>query len=138
MKTRSGFVSNSSSSSFIVAFDRKITKKYLKEVIFNNCNSVTYDTWGGSTSLSTNHLVDVIMENKKGPISLDEIESKISPTGDDEYGWEDDYQTIQFIKDNDGKFIYEFEFSDNNGNAESYLEHEGTFERMPHIVFSHH
>jgi len=51
MKIRQGFVSNSSSSSFIIAFNKKPKNpKYIKEILFPNRETIDYEynpTWQG-------------------------------------------------------------------------------------------
>ena len=65
MKIRKGFVSNSSSSSFIVAFDREeLTPEYLKEVLYYNAEKVPYvHNWGEERIIfDTNQLCKEICE----------------------------------------------------------------------------
>lgn len=43
----------------------------------------------------------------------------------------------KFIDDNPG-VAYRFTYSDNDGTMESHMEHGGIFNRLPHIMISHH
>ena len=64
MKTRNGFVSNSSSSSFIVALDQPATVEYLKNVLFNNEEEIPYyynSNWRGQeTFFSSTELANEV------------------------------------------------------------------------------
>lgn len=44
----------------------------------------------------------------------------------------------KFLKDNEGKFISHYEYSDNEGEVNCTLEHGGTFDNLEHIRISHH
>lgn len=44
----------------------------------------------------------------------------------------------EFLKDNEGKFITRFTYSDNDGTQSSLMEHSGIFNNLPHITISHH
>ncbi len=168
MKIRNGFVSNSSSSSFVVAFDREIKNDaesvaYLKEILYGDTESDRY--WGDI--ISTNVLCEIIARDLKPDSRVsesrksgfDEILKVYAESGYDaalvlydakiessqEYEWDASYiepeerlEIKQFISDNPRKFIYRCEFSDNDGNFYSHLEHGGTFSTVPHKSFSHH
>lgn len=62
-------------------------------------------------------------------------------TGDD---WEHEPEDLEenelhkFIKENNNNFIYFFDYSDENGEFGSEMEHGGTFNELPHIRLSHH
>lgn len=43
-----------------------------------------------------------------------------------------------FLKDNEGCKIRHFEYSDNDGNFFTLMEHSGVFRRLPHVEISHH
>ena len=61
-------------------------------------------------------------------------------TGDWEHDPEDleENELYQFIKENNNKFVYIFDYSDEEGEFGSELEHGGTFDELPHIIISHH
>jgi len=43
-----------------------------------------------------------------------------------------------FIEKNEGKVAYFFSYADENGRFESEMEHGDTFDCFPHIIISHH
>jgi hypothetical protein len=54
MKVRNGFVSNSSSSSFILQFDKRVNSSTeLKELVFGNKDTATMRTRGTNVEIST-------------------------------------------------------------------------------------
>lgn len=68
MKIRSGFVSNSSSSSFIVVFDRpELTIEYLKEKLYHGASQVPYThNWGDDyQTFDTDTLCSWIVDEMK-------------------------------------------------------------------------
>jgi len=133
MKIRSGFVSNSSSSSFIVAFDQEPTREYLKKVLYGNQETIQYEY--GDEFFNVDDLVDHIMNNlcEVNPFDLLIERVRHKKWGNDD---ETDEMVDFYMKHQ--KFIYECEFADENGRVECQLEHGGTFNAVDHKRFSHH
>jgi hypothetical protein len=156
MKIRNGFVSNSSSSNFIVVFDKKPKCEYdLRKVLFPNQN-VFFNPYGNE-SWPITQVVDTIWEAIKGQrpnnkkAILDAIKQgyyKDCPdfhlfTGDNRHveyqkAWEDGAKKIakKFYLEN--KFVYVFSFSDNDGDYGTALEHGDTFENIKYLRISCH
>jgi hypothetical protein len=87
LKTRTQFVSNSSSSSFILNFDKEIkTKEELKEKLFPNQETITeFDHWDDkSTDHSTNEVVEYIFNEFKSSSENDVLDEL---TNDYDYDW---------------------------------------------------
>ena len=87
MKTRTQFVSNSSSSSFILNFDKEIkTKEELKEKLFPNQESITeFDHWDDKpTDHSTNEVVEYIFNEFKSSSENDVLDELAN---DYDYNW---------------------------------------------------
>lgn len=167
MKIRNGFVSNSSSSSFVVAF--KETPKNaneLKTVLFGEREYFPDPTPVKHNEFKkTSYFAKIIFKDmKKGPAPIEKIEETLSSGymfGCPEYsnekyknkGIEGDFNfdlydqdcqkyakemAKEFLNKNKDSKIYVFEYSDNEGSDGSILEHCGTFEKLPHITISHH
>jgi len=164
MKIRDGFVSNSSSSSFIVALDEiPKSKDDVKQMFYrgsiksmNCCTEKLEDTNALSKILwndikkqkptkSIKKLADVI---SKGSI-LDCLE----PDSDDYVdrktlkGWKkyqlarDKYSELMakmFIDANKKRHIYIFHYGDEDGNIYGHLEHGDTFEFVRHLTICCH
>ncbi len=163
MKTRYGFVSNSSSSSFVVAFKRRpASVDELHKMLFDNNKTFIYYDYLFNTEQAAN----TVWKDMKGQCSLtlNEISSMIGEgyvEGAPEYPWsecnvteeqhrrnvdkyeDDTAEFIQkmakrFVDDNVGAVLLSFSYSDNDGEYYSALEHGGLFQRLPHIRISHH
>lgn len=159
MKIRHGFVSNSSSSSFIVAFPKE-PKSFddVKEVLFGDSNIFInpYD----DDNFSALEVSDTVFEDikKQKPNNKKEILKSFGGYIDgspdlgsfkkgNEYDWDGYYKASEdfckknadkFIKENKGSFIYTFEYSDNEGDYFCALEHGDLFEKLPHERISNH
>jgi len=162
MKTRTGFVSNSSSSSFMVGFEHKpTTMEEMKKLVFGDAE--VHGEWGEffpTTGLAAIILSDIV---DQAPMTKDQIleflcQSDLPghPKMDDfpvpggnkwEVDW-DKYEAAkmvfaqerydqQFAKYEGKLEFYEFEYEDHT-SVGSCLEHSGTFKRMVHVQVSNH
>jgi len=159
MKIRTGFVSNSSCSSFVVAFPKEPSSaKDVKKILFPN-GKKTYSCY--DSSYTTEQVAETVwkdIQNQK-PNDKDKIWEELHgyikgepdyekfklPNGD--YDWKaydaahcKHRQKVmkKFIEQNQDATIYCFHYGDDNGQYEGALEHGGLFDRLPHIVVSHH
>ena len=166
MKIRNGFVSNSSSSSFVVAFDREIkdddeTVNYLIEKLFEGRESHGYYT----RSYETRQVAQAVARDLK-PVTtsalvrkadFDEIrrrcfegtaeeafalycsklDAEIERQDDWSYNADDDKEKREFAAAHPDSFIYEVEWGDDT-DFYGMLEHSGVFDEVPHRRFSHH
>lgn len=169
MRYRTGFVSNSSSSSFVVAFDKipesaeelrqmlfgdaKMFEGFDVSIITKQCFEDMKDTlhgeeWGQNgpveynQPLSTKAILDFF---QKGSLDGDP-DYRIDDINDDD-AWEARSRRLnkhratlamEFISSNKGKFIFGFNYSDNDGEMFSSMEHGGLFRRLPHVRFNEH
>ena len=170
MKIRNGFVSNSSSSSFIVAFPEMPTSaKHVQKMMFGDEKTFPNPyAWDGrqkefpSAKIAKTVFNDIKsqMPNDKnniiegfsgwlqgGPESPHVWDRQDLTQKEKDKLWRDwekaynKYQkdtAMKFIKSNKNTFIYVFEYSDNDGDYYTTLEHGGIFNNLPHAKISRH
>lgn len=160
MKTRNGFVSNSSSSSFVVGFKKDQLPKNAEEMrklLYGELKEV--GEWG--EFISTERLAkrvwedfekqepatpEVIMENLCSrdylDLDYDDFKTEDDRIDFDAYHLEQEIlankETERIIKENPNLVFYVFSYSDGDGSFCSNLEHCGTFDKLFNIRISHH
>lgn len=164
MKTRTGFVSNSSSSSFVVAFKEPLPKDAaeVKSLLFGEEDSIS--CYGDP--VSTKDAAEQVFSDmqKAKPMTDDEVAKEVSsgyydgypdyPAGiwnlpKEEYrkAWDDHKVRVregakslarEFLSKNKGLVFLRFRYSDNEGEFGSTMEHGGVFDKLPNIRVSHH
>ena len=162
MKFRWGFVSNSSSSNFILAFNKKPRSvKELQKLLFGDKKFLTgYDEYAAGTDL----IAEAVFAQLKKPLELDEILLEISemegvyiddfknknvPEFDDpkydEYAKaKEEKEIVRALKwftdwkCPDDQVFFLVTFGDENGQFESLCEHGGIFDNIHHAHISHH
>jgi len=162
MKTRTGFVSNSSSSSFIVGFDKKPeTVEELKNLLFDEDQEVFVGLYDDAV-YPVQQVVQTVFDDLRdqNEATKDEIYNTVlsghvngMPRSSDfrrcngETAWDayfeacDDYRG-KYAEDLINKFkdkkIFIFEYSDNDGPYYTALEHGDLFDRINYVRVSHH
>lgn len=162
MKIRTGFVSNSSSSSFVVAFDRiPSSAEEMKKILFGDRE--VFSSPYGDDSWDTSYIAKIVYDDfcEQGrPLDYDEIlaacdgmiyidyydDSKYkNAKGDINYDLVEAESKVltkkeanKFISKNKGRYYYEFSYADENGSLGSAMEHGDLFSNVPHISISRH
>lgn len=178
MKIRHGFISNSSSSSFVVAFPKVPTSiNDVKEMLFGT--DIWYDHPYADIYKCDGYSVEQVAETVFNDIqqqqpnstlriqeAFDELRLEeldpIAARRDSKYNWQNsprgtgaeldawyqayekrkkhflDKKILSFLKEHKDKFIYTFEYGDENGEYCSALEHGDLFKKLPHETISRH
>jgi len=176
MKIRKGFVSNSSSSSFIIALKEKPkSSKDLQNILFGEKDYFFIDdpncpAFINHFSLTSKDAARIIFKDLKKPASLKEIKEelmwgtlyskdipknirypkcpryeeneKLREKKEKEYDKKVnsciEKVLKHFLQKTKNLKYFIVEYSDNEGALEAVLEHEGTFNKIPHIQVSKH
>ena len=176
MKIRNGFVSNSSSSSFIIALKEKPkSAKDLQNILFGEKEYFFIDNpncpaFIDPFSLTSKEAAKTIFKDLKKPASLKEIKEELRwgtlyskdkpknirypkcPSYEENEALrekkEKEYDKKvniyiekvlkQFLQKTKNFKYFIVEYSDNDGALEAVLEHEGSFNKIPHIQVSKH
>ena len=166
MKIRTGFVSNSSSSSFVICLPRRPTSvEELKSWLFPK-NNKTVKAYGEPIStISIARQVFLDVANGEPLTSVEVVEEFSSgfvydsevkiPDWPSRYGKSDEeYQTIireyednlidaarqladTFVSQNEGMIFFRVSYGDEDGPFFSTMEHGGIFDNISHKKISH-
>ena len=173
MKIRIGFVSNSSSSSFVVAFDaRPKSKEEVQKLLFGNkktyanpyCDSAVWKD--AKKNWPAEEVAQTVWEDLSAmnPLTKEEFIEELRcgsvfGAGHPKYDWkrlgkrqeekyEEQYRkrcekwakglATEFLKNNKGKVLFMFTYSDNDGEYRCALEHGKLFRGLPHIEICNH
>lgn len=157
MKIRNGFVSNSSSSSFIVAFDEvPHNPEELKKMLFGDED--LYHSPFGDNSWDTRIIAEKVFRDmiKSKIPSIDNIAYTYHVSLYDDPRFENndgsiDFDKLQkeeekeskkmaekFIEENRGNVIYIFKYGDDSGDMEGDMEHGNLFKNLNHVRINNH
>jgi len=167
MKIRHGFVSNSSSSSFIVAFPHKPDSlEELQKMLFGD--DKVYPCPYHNKSWDTEAVAEVVWLDmqKKSPSTIEDMGEVVragwvdghpefdsfrrkseDSAGRGDIDW-DAYNEAsrcfaekyakQFSENHPDTVFFSFEYADGDGNMETAMEHGTLFDNLPHMRISHH
>jgi hypothetical protein len=162
MKIRNGFVSNSSSSSFIIALEKvPENADEIHQILFGNIKYISiYDN-----KIDTKTMAKVIFKDitESGFATDEDIAEEMNGGHSDRFPQFPDLYKIpneereevykkycekcekiahemaeEFISNHEGMSFFIVEYSDNDGPLYSTMEHGNIFSRIPHVRISKH
>lgn len=161
MKIRNGFVSNSSSSSFIVAIDHKpVDANDLMGMLYPNMPEDTlhsYDRWDSVETHTIKEISESVFKNMStnttdiaeafggwidGAPEYNDFRKADGKYDFDAYKKAYDEFQEAYAKDvlnkYKGNFVFTVEYCDNEGDWGCFMEHSDIFENVSHERISHH
>jgi len=158
MKIRSGFVSNSSSSSFLLVFKKKPkSREDVQGYIWPNESRIEYpyndndehesfavseaaeSVWNAIKDQKPLKAKDIIGEFKcSHEIGYDRDVCRTWQEAELQRGIQAKKLSEEFRKKNKGKIVYRVEYSDNEGKFGCTMEHGEVFHNIEHVSFSLH
>jgi hypothetical protein len=147
MKIRNGFVSNSSSSSFILVFDKKPSS--IEELI-DILDLHRAGIKGHTAEEAAKIIFKDVIEDKSKTLDEDliqEFEDHLCPDFSDKETTNRFFEqkrkeaiemAEKFKNKNKNKYITVVSYGDNDGNLHSQLEHGNIFSKILNIRVSHH
>lgn len=159
MKIRKGFISNSSSSSFVIALTQvPTTREGLQKLLFGDED--TYPHPYDDVLYAAEKIASIVWDDIKDPLTPDQVRGAIASgyiEGQPEFDWNhfgtnrpdayDAYERLstvyahkrvsEFMRDNPDCVFLKFEYGDDTciGCA---MEHGTVFDRVPYVRISHH
>ena len=130
MKIRNGFVSNSSSSSFIIPLKNiPSSVEEVQRMMFGDKSEVEYMyNWGDeNVKLSAYTLAEIVFNSIIK--SCKTTEEHITDIKENSYCCDEEIENLENVaRSNPGKHIAIIEYSDNDGSYFTQLEHSGIIE----------
>lgn len=161
MKRRTGFVSNSSSSSFIIALPKKPESKEDIHKFFFSAAQIAVTTSYGEDCFPIAQVVGTLFHDLADPITKEKaVEIAMNGYVDghpdmdvyrnratSEYDW-DAYEKASkehatkvmnaFMEKNKGKVFFHYTYGDNDGAYFACLENSHFWDAVPYLRISHH
>ncbi len=167
MKIKLSFVTNSSSSSFVVAFPKRIkflddVKKYIEDkkakTVFNDAinqrpliakptgkkvlKEVIAKLNSGYYPTAPDWLDDFEAFKKEHSLTTAEVYKTFLKEFDEKFGKKCTEVlgpiAKKFLTEAEGQYIYFFEYGDEDGEYFSEMEHGSTFKLLKHLIISNH